>query len=124
MIEYVKFASLPVHDQDRALAFYRDRLGFKVAQDSPFMEGWRWIELAIPGARTRIWFSRRPDTTPAEEPTMILMTRDVRATYSELAAKGVEFTQPPTEAGWSPGEVFALFRDSEGNLIMLGQIRD
>jgi hypothetical protein len=52
------------------------------------------------------------------------MTDDVQATYMALAAKGVLFTQTPTEAQWSPGEMFALFRDTEGNLVMLGQDKE
>jgi predicted enzyme related to lactoylglutathione lyase len=124
VIDYVKFAPLPVHDQDRALLFYTEKMGFGVAQDRPYQSGLRWIELTIPGARTRIWFSQRADEAPAEQPSLILMTRDVHATYDALRAKGVAFTQPPSEAPWSPGETFALLRDSEGNLLMLGEARD
>ena len=121
MIDYVKFASVPVRNQDRALSFYTEKLGLEVAQDQPFQKGVRWIELAIPDARTRIWFGPRADEVPADEPSLILMTRDVRASHRALESNGVTFTQPPTDAPWRPGELFALFRDSEGNLIMLGQ---
>ena len=51
MIRRVKFVGIPVSNQDRALAFYRDVLGFKVATDQP-MGTQRWIELKVPGAET------------------------------------------------------------------------
>src|SRR5436309_14273664 len=52
MIKGIKFASVPVSDQDRALAFYTEKLGFAVATDQPFTDKQRWIELRIPGAAT------------------------------------------------------------------------
>src|SRR3954468_14837663 len=54
MIKQVKFVSIPVKDQERALAFYRDKLGFEVTTDAPMGEGGRWIEMRPPGAQTRI----------------------------------------------------------------------
>jgi len=54
MIRGVKFVSIPVSDQDRALAFYTQKLGFRVVTDQPYDEEQRWIELGIPGADTRI----------------------------------------------------------------------
>ena len=54
MIRGVKFVSIPVLDQDRALSFYTDVLGFRLLTDQPFNEKQRWLELGIPGADTRI----------------------------------------------------------------------
>ena len=54
MIKAVKFVSIPVRDQDRALQFYTEQLGFSILTDQPFDGKQRWIELAIPGAETRI----------------------------------------------------------------------
>jgi catechol 2,3-dioxygenase-like lactoylglutathione lyase family enzyme len=51
MIRKIKFAGIPVHDQDVALKFYTEKLGFKVVTDQPFGKQ-RWIELLIPGAET------------------------------------------------------------------------
>jgi predicted enzyme related to lactoylglutathione lyase len=120
MLRHVKFANLPVTDQDRALAFWRDRLGFAVAADEPYGEGFRWIELALADAQTRIVFVRRPDETPSEQPDLILICDDVDQSFAELKGKGVTFTQEPSTAPWRPEERYALFRDSEGNLVMLG----
>jgi len=52
MIRGIKFASIPVTDQDRALAFYTEKLGFRVATDQPFSDEQRWIGWASP-ERTR-----------------------------------------------------------------------
>jgi len=120
MLRHVKFANLPVADQDRALAFWRDRVGLEIAADEAYGEGFRWIELAVGGAETRIVFVRRPDETPSEQPDLIVVCDDVDESYATLAARGVAFTQAPAQAPWRPDERYALFRDSEGNLVMLG----
>ncbi len=54
MITHIKFISVPVNDQDRALAFYTEKLGFTIITDQPFDEHQRWIELRIPKAETRV----------------------------------------------------------------------
>ena len=51
---------------------------------------------------------------------MILVVEDVAKAYETLKGRGVEFTQGPAKAPWSAEETYALFRDSEGNTIMLG----
>ncbi|RUV31374.1 MULTISPECIES: VOC family protein [unclassified Mesorhizobium] len=120
MFSHVKFAHLPVRDQDRAIAFYRDKVGLKVATDAPYRDGLRWIELAVGESPTHLLFTERPDDTPGETPSAILITPDVGAAYERLTERGVEFTHPPSPAPWEPGATYALFRDSENNLIMLG----
>ena len=52
MIRGLKFVSVPVRNQDAALKFFTEKLGFKVATDQPFSPTQRWIELLIPGAET------------------------------------------------------------------------
>ena len=54
VIKQLKFVSIPVGDQDRALAFWTEKVGLRVATDQPMGPGKRWIELSIPGAETRI----------------------------------------------------------------------
>ena len=122
MLRHVKFANLPVTDQDRAIAFWRDVVGLSVATDAPYGDGsgWRWVELEVPGAATRLLLSRRAGSQPSEQPDTILVCDDVDESYAALQARGAEFTQPPSDAPWSSGERYALFRDSEGNLVMLG----
>ena len=119
MIRRVKFVGIPVEDQDRALAFYRDRLGFKVHTDQPMGPGKRWIELRIPGAETGVVLF-----TPEGHEDRIgtffngsFECDDVRKSCAELKAHGVEFTGEPKEEPWG---TYATFRDSEGNSFVLG----
>lgn len=118
MIKYVKFVSVPVRDQDRALAFYTGKLGFTVMTDQPYDEAQRWIELRIPGAETRLLLFT-PDAhrdrigTPSH---VTFAADDVARTYRELAARGVEFTMLPTRAEWGTA---AAFTDPDGNQFVL-----
>ena len=115
MLKRVKFTTVAVADQDRALDFYTKKLGMKVFTDQMAGDS-RWIELQIPGADTMVvlW---KPDRPTAETPAVVFVADRVRTTYEELRAKGVEFTEPPRKAPW--GE-HASFRDSEGNLVLIG----
>jgi lactoylglutathione lyase len=121
VLKFVKFAELPVADQDRAVAFYTEKIGLKVVQDAPYKQGWRWIELEVPGAETRIMLTQQPSGSPQDTPRLVFIADDVPGTYRELKKKGVVFTTEPTASPWSPGETFAQFRDSEGNGIVLTQ---
>jgi lactoylglutathione lyase len=120
MLKFVKFSELPVLDQERAVRFYTDKLGLEVAQDSPYKPGWRWIELEIPGADTRLLLTEAGESHEPGRPRLVLVVDDVEAVYLELRGKGVEFTTPPGEAPWNPGEIFAQFLDSEGNGVVIG----
>ncbi len=119
MFKFVKFAELPVEDQDRAVSFYTKKVGLKVVQDAPYQDGWRWIELEIPGAKTRLMLTKRKDEDKPDAPRLVLIAEDVNEAHQELARKGVTFTKEPTQAPWNPGEMFAQFRDSEGNGIVI-----
>ena len=120
MLSYIKFSELAVEDQDRAIAFYTKRVGLKVAQDSPYKEGWRWVELEIPGAETRVLLTKQPDNYQKGLPRLVLVAEDVDKAYEKLKGNGVRFSQPPSQAPWNPGETFAQFEDSEGNGVVLG----
>lgn len=118
---FVRFTELPVVDQNRAVQFYTEKLGFRVAQDRSYDDGWRWITLEIPGARTQILLTRRSDGDVREAvPSLVLTVDDVISKYHELKEKGVTFTTNPTAAPWDNSEMYAVMQDSEGNLVMLG----
>jgi predicted enzyme related to lactoylglutathione lyase len=117
MIRGVKFVSIPVADQDRALAFYTEKLGFRVATDQPFDGKQRWIELAIPGADTGVVLFRvNEGPQPGGFMNMSLWTDDVRSTAKTLKERGVEFVAEPKKEEWG---VSAIFKDSEGNRFVL-----
>ena len=120
MFKHIKFAELPVTDQDRAVRFYSERVGLKVFRDSPYRDGQRWIELEVPGAATRILLAPRANEELRDVPSLILTADDVAGAFRTLRSRGVVFSAEPTEAPWAPGEVYALFLDSENNTIMIG----
>lgn len=118
MIKSVKFVSVPVSDQQRALEFYTQKLGMRVITDAPFDDKQRWIELGIPRAETRVVLF----TAPGQERliggfmNLSFATDDVEATAREFKQRGVEFVQEPEKADWGTA---AIFKDSEGNQFVL-----
>jgi uncharacterized glyoxalase superfamily protein PhnB len=132
-------AHLWVHDQDEALAFYTQKLGMEVRIDAtmPEMGGFRWLTvgpvgqpevaivlMAIPGPPIM-----DPDTAEQVRElmakgfagTVFLTTEDCRADYEQLKARGVEFTEAPSER---PYGIDSGFRDPSGNSIRLTQVRE
>lgn len=118
MIKSVKFVSIPVRDQSKALEFYTDKLGFQIMTDQPFGDGRRWIELRIPGADTEVVLF----TPPGQEARIgsftgiSFATDSVDKTYQELNGRGVEFLQPPKKESWGTS---AIFQDLDGNAFVL-----
>ena len=105
MIKAVKFVSIPVRDQDKALEFYTKKLGLKVMTDSPFDGKQRWIELAIPRADTKIvlFTAEGQDKMIGGFSNITFVADDVEATAKEMKAKGVEFVQDAEEGGLGHG---------------------
>jgi lactoylglutathione lyase len=120
MLQYIKFTQLPVSNQQRAVRFYTQKLGFRILQNTPYKTGWRWIELGIPGAETAIVLTKRDNDLVNDVPSLVIAVDDVESTYEELRAKGVAAIRPPSPAPWNPEQRFALLRDSEGNTILIG----
>lgn len=117
---HIQFAELPVFDQDRAKAFYVEHFGCQVVADAPMgPDGWRWIELKLPGARTALHFQKRKDDAPSPGPVMVLVDEDVDGIVETLRSKGVEIVSEPAAAPYDPGRRAAEFRDSEGNRMVL-----
>jgi catechol 2,3-dioxygenase-like lactoylglutathione lyase family enzyme len=119
MITHLKFAGIPTRDQDRALAFYTGKLGFKVVTDQPMGPGQRWIELRIANSETRVVLF-----TPEGHVDRIgtqfngaFACDNVEKTYEELLARGVEFLGPPEKQPWG---TFAIFKDPDGNQFVMG----
>jgi predicted enzyme related to lactoylglutathione lyase len=132
-------SQLWVHDQDAALAFYTQKLGMEVRSDVTMAEmgNFRWLAvgpvgqpdigivlMAIPGPPIM------DEATAAQlrdlvakgfAGTLFLTTDDCQASYEELRARGVEFTEEPDER---PYGIDSGFRDPSGNAIRLTQVRD
>ena len=119
MITHLKFVGIPTRDQERALAFYTEKLGFKVATDQPFNDKQRWIELRIGNAETRfVLFT--PEGHEDRVGTFFngsLCCDDTEATYRQLMARGVEFVSPPKQEPWG---TYAIFKDPDGNQFVIG----
>ena len=93
MIKRIKFLGIPVKDQDRALRFYTEKLGFRILTDQQFSEKQPWIELSIPGAETGLALFT-PEGHEDRIGTFMNTSWEVdnvEKTYEELAARGVEF---------------------------------
>jgi len=116
MIRQLKFVGIPTRDQDKALAFWTGKMGFKVATDQP-MGTQRWIELSIPGAQTGIVLF-----TPEGHEDRIgtffngsFQCDDTDYTYRQLHERGVDIS-PPEKQPWGS---FCRFRDPDGNSFIL-----
>jgi len=118
-ITQITFQSIPVADQDRALAFYTEALGFDVHTDAPYGEGWRWMFLTLPGAQTRLHFAAQSDMQVNDRPALCLTCDSVDAEAERLAVLGAEITGGPDDAPWQPGVRWLMIRDTEGNLVLL-----
>ena len=120
--------SIFVQDQDKALEFYSEKLGFIKKQDVPTGE-FRWITLVSPEDQDGTELLLEPNDHPAAKeyqkklfadgiPVTMFGVSDIRKEYKRLMEKGVKFTMKPTEMG----EVtIAVFDDTCGNLIQIVQ---
>lgn len=124
----IVLTSVLVDDQARALAFYRDVLGFEPKFDIPMGEN-RWLTLTSPGDPEGVQLLLEPDNHPAAKPFKAALKADgipytsfavddVHAEHARLSAAGVHFTQPPTAMG---PVTTAVFDDTCGNLIQIAQ---
>ena len=128
-----------VHDQDEALAFYTEKLGFEVRADVtlPEMGDFRWLTVGPsnqPDFSIVLMAILGPPLVDAETSeqirtlmskgfagTVFLTTDDCQGSYEELKSRGVEFTETPEER---PYGIDAGFRDPSGNSFRLTQVRD
>jgi len=127
-------ATVYVTDQEQALEFYRDKLGFKVTTDVTMDGGFRWLTVAPAGQsdfeivlmepKPGFMFEQeaadqlRALITGGKLGAGVFSTPDCQATYQELSAKGVEFLSPPAKR---PYGVEAIFKDNSGNWFSLTQ---
>jgi len=113
---------IPVADQDRAVAFYVDQLGFTKRVDAPFGDGYRWIEVGIGDEATTIALAPPPPGTPSgnRETGITLQTDDIDAFHARLREGGVDVDAEVSRMG-DPVPPLFWFRDPEGNTLMVVQ---
>ena len=112
-----------VADQDRAIDFYVERLGFEKRADIPYGDGERWVEVAPPGAPTAIALVPRRDGDPLGSETGIaLTTPDIDADHATLRERGVDVDPEVMRMG-APVPPMFFFRDHDGNRLLLVEER-
>jgi glyoxylase I family protein len=124
----ITLTSIMVDDQAKALAFYTDIMGFQKKHDIPVGE-YRWMTVTSPEGPADVELALEPNANPAGRafqeamfkqgiPVASFESRDIAAEHARLKARGVAFTQEPTNAG---PVIIAVFADTCGNLIQLHQ---
>lgn len=128
MTQHLALISLLVRDYDEAIAFYVDKLGFQLVEDTfQPAQNKRWVVVAPPGAvESRVLLARA--TTPEQQAHignqtggrvfLFLHTTDFWGTYQAYIERGVEFVRPPSD---EPYGTVAVFKDLYGNLWDLVQ---
>jgi catechol 2,3-dioxygenase-like lactoylglutathione lyase family enzyme len=112
---------VPVSDQDRALEFYTETLGFEKRVDVPFGNGDRWVEVAPAGAATTIAIVRPPEGSPiGVETGVAFSTEDVDADHADLKARGVDVDPEVMRMGDPVPPMFFL-RDQDANKLLIVQ---
>src|SRR6266487_882645 len=114
---------IPVSDQDRAIEFYVDTLGFEKRADVPFGDGYRWVEVAPADAVTTIAIVPPPPGKPTGnvETGIGLHTDDIDALHAELKSRGVDVDDEISRMGDPVPPLFWL-RDPDGNTLMVVEI--
>lgn len=118
LVSRIGQVSIPVGDQDRALDFYTNKLGFKVTLDAPMGENERWIEVEIPGAETRLvlYAAEAHKNRIGTFSDIMFNSPSLAETYRELQERGVEIRQPPTTEYWGS---YLIFADPDGNSFLV-----
>lgn len=124
MLTRVGTITVQVTDQDKAVEYYTQKLGFELRADQPMGPGQRWIEVAPPGAQTRILLYKASPAAPGAESYeaaqaaigkntgMVLEADDIVATFAELKSRGARIVDEPKQMpyGW-----WGVFADQDGN---------
>ena len=125
----IKLTSVYVDDQDKALRFYTDVLGFTKKAD--FTNGpFRWLTVSSPeepeGTELQLALNNNPPAKAYQEamfqqgqPAVMFFTDDIKADYERIKGRGAKFEMPPTQA---TGSTIAKLTDTCGNLIQITQL--
>ena len=110
---------IPVSDQDAAIAFYTEKLGFTLSADVPYGEGDRWVEVSPPNGGAAIALSPgMSEFQPGRETGIALTSTDPKADHEELKSKGVAVDEE-LMGGDGTVPLLFMFRDADGNGLMI-----
>jgi catechol 2,3-dioxygenase-like lactoylglutathione lyase family enzyme len=118
----VSTVMVPVADQDEAIAFYVDKLGFEKRVDTPFGDGNRWVEVAPPGAATTVALVQpREGEATAIETRVAFASADIDADHATLRERGVDVDEEVMRMGGPVPPMF-FFRDQDGNRLLTVEV--
>ncbi|HXM15824.1 MAG TPA: VOC family protein [Candidatus Eremiobacteraceae bacterium] len=125
----IKVTSIYVDNQDKALRFYTEVLGFTKKTD--FSQGpYRWLTVTPSGDPNDVELQLALNNNPAgkkyqealfgqSQPAIMFFTDDIKGDYERVKSKGAEFTMPPTDV---TGSTIAMLKDTCGNIVQLTQL--
>jgi catechol 2,3-dioxygenase-like lactoylglutathione lyase family enzyme len=119
-LKSVCLVCVPTPDQDRAIAFY-ESIGFEKRADTPFGDGYRWVEVYLPEGTTGIALAPPPPGGGEVAPMntgITLNTDDIEATHTEMKAQGVDVDAEVSRMG-DPIPPMFWFRDPTGHTLMV-----
>lgn len=116
----VSLITVPVSDQDRAIAFYSGVLGFEKRTDVPFGNGYRWVEVYPPNGTAGIALAPPPESEPqlGVKTGVIITTDDIDAAHGEMRDAGADVDAEVARMG-DPVPPMFWFRDPDGNTLMV-----
>ena len=117
---------VPVSDQDKALEFYTEKLGFETRADVPFGDGNRWLEVAPKGAPTRIALMpprEGDESSVGRETGLAFGTEDADGDHASLRSQGVDVDEEVQKMG-GPVPPMVWLRDQDGNSLLIVQQRE
>ncbi|MGH2549315.1 MAG: VOC family protein [Thermomicrobiales bacterium] len=123
MISHIHSTTVIVSDQDKALDFYVNTLGWEKVMDTEFGEGMRWLTVVPPGAQTQLvlglaaWFD--DVIKPGQWGGISVVSPDIDATYDTLISRGVKFKSPVQAMPW--GTKATWFYDLDDNEFFLAE---
>jgi catechol 2,3-dioxygenase-like lactoylglutathione lyase family enzyme len=120
VIDRVGRVAVPVGDQDKAIEFYVEKLGFSVVRDDAYSDGsYRWVEVAPPGGGTTLAIvPPRPGGPIGIDTNVILTTPDIDRAHAALRDKGVDVDGEVSRMG-DPVPPLFWFRDQDGNTLLI-----
>ena len=125
MISHIHATTIVVSDQDKALDYYVNVLGFEKTEDSPMGPTMRWLTVAPKGAATHIalslpsWYTKKPSLEMGMNTSIAFATADMKSTYAELKKRGVNFKSEPEMMPW--GKLGVWFFDPDNNEFFMAE---
>ena len=120
-ISHLATVIVPVSDQDRAIGFYLDKLGFEKRTDVPMDESNRWVEVAPPGAASTVALVPPREGEPTGiETRVVFESADIDADHARLRDQGVDVDEAVVRMGGPVPPMF-FFRDQDGNRLAIVQ---